>query len=296
MGIVLIALITPLMPAWGQGAESSFPLEPVHASSVALGGAGTALPGAQFFLLNPAATAKVHTAELSHWTSPLGAQDVALALSHGGRWGTLRVGARRRYWDNVASDLGLTDLTVGEQSIVVGFARTDFRDRIAWGLALARLDADYLGARAHAWAVDVGVRADAGRGLLLGVSLLHLGTDFQTSGTPAPLPTRVRPGVGWARHVGSLQVLAALDLPFALTLDAPPDVHAGIEAGRTWGPVNAVTRAGYSSLTDRDGHGSRLTKWSLGGGLRLRQVSANVAYVLGGVFGPERFISLSIYW
>ena len=294
--LLALALATPLAGASAQGAESSFPLEPLHASSVALGGAGVALPGAQFFLLNPAATAKAHAAELSHWLSPMGAQDVALSVSHGGGWGTVRVGARRRSWGDVARDLGLTDLTVAEQSIGLGFARTGANDRVAWGFSVARLDADYLGARAHAWAIDLGARANAGKGLVLGVSLLHLGTDFRSGDTPSPLPARIRPGAGWTGQIGSLRVLAAADLPFALRLDAPPDVHAGVEVGRTWGNVNAVTRAGYTSLADRDGRGSRLTKWSLGGGLRLRQISANVAYMLGGVFGPERFLSLSIHW
>lgn len=297
LGMLLLAAAwaTP-RDATGQGAESSFPFEPLHASAVAVGGAGVALRGAQFALLNPAAFADGRGAELSHWALPIGAQDYSLSLSHGGRWGTIRLAARRRDWGEIAGDLGLSDLTAGEQSITVGFARTALHERLAWGLSVARLDADYVGARTHAWAIDLGAGAVLGRGFLFGVSLLHLGHGFESNGTPTRLPARIRPGVAWEGRMAGLHASAAADLPVSLALDSPPDVHAGFELGRTGGSVNAFIRAGFSSLVDRDGGTSRRNRGSVGGGLRVSHVIVDIAYMLGGVFGPERFISLSIEW
>lgn len=295
-GAVLLAVSLPVSIARAQGAESSFPLEPLHASAVGLGAAGVAVRGAPFFSLNPAATAQVRGVELSHWTSPTGARDVAFALGHGSAWGTVRLAVRRRTWGSIAGDLGLTDLTVGEQSIVMGFARRELHERLNWGLSFGRLDADYLGTRQHAWSVDLGAQANAGHGFLIGLSILHLGTDFQTDGTAIPLPTRIRPGIAWERQTRQLRVLAAADVPFAIASDVPSDFHAGAEVGGTWGTLNAMIRGGYQSLADRDGGASRQGKWSVGGGLRVLQIRADVAYVLGGVFGPERFLSLSLHW
>jgi hypothetical protein len=58
-------------------AESAFPFEPLHAWPVALGGAGVALRGAPFSLLNPAASVGEHGAEINHRASPIGARDYA---------------------------------------------------------------------------------------------------------------------------------------------------------------------------------------------------------------------------
>lgn len=93
-----------------------------------------------------------------------------------------------------------------------------------------------------------------------------------------------------------MSVLAAVDVPIALASDIPADFHAGAEVGGTWGPLDAMIRDGYQSLGDRDGGASRQGKWSVGGGLRVLHFRADVAYVLGGVFGPERFLSLSLHW
>lgn len=276
--------------------ESNFPFDPVHAWPVALGGAGVALGGSQFSILNPAAAADEHAAEISHRASPIGAQDYAISLGVGGSWGTVHVAARRRDWGAIASDLGLNDLTVGEQSLSVAFARPIVRKKVAWGVSIARLDANYLGARTGTWAFNAGVKAAIGRGFTLGVALLQAGQGFATDGGRAPLPTRIRPGAAWHGRLGRIQLTAAADVPVPVRFDAPPDLHAGVEVRRTWGPVSAATRGGLRSLASHDGIGSRQAVWTLGGGISMGPVTADVAYAFGAVFGDERFVSLTIHW
>lgn len=204
--------------------------------------------------------------------------------------------ARRRDWGEIARDLGLDDLTAGEQSVSLAFAGPAIRERLLWGVSLARLDANYVGARTGGWAADAGTQAVIGRGFSVGVSLLHAGRGFESDGGRAPLPTRIRPGAAWEGRLGRLRLAAATDLPVPVGLDSPPDVHTGVEFRGTWGPVNAATRVGYRSLVNRDGTGSRNGAWALGGGLRFARVAADIAYSFGAVFGDERFISLTVRW
>jgi hypothetical protein len=89
---------------------------------------------------------------------------------------------------------------------------------------------------------------------------------------------------------------AAIDLPIRVSLDSPPDVHAGLELGGTWGPAKAGIRTGYRSLVNRDVAASRQAAWSLGGGVTVGPLAADIAYTFGAVFGDERFISLSVDW
>jgi len=277
-------------------AESNFPFEALHAWPVALGGAGAGLHGAQFSLLNPAAIVGDHAAEVSHRATPIGARDYAISVSFSGLWGTIHVGARRRDWGAIARDLGLYDLTAGEQSVSVGFARSIGGNRVTWGASLARLDANYLGARTGTWAFDGGTQAVVGRGFSLGIAVLQAGRGFESETGRAPLPTRLRPGAAWQGQIGKLHLTAAGDVPFSLHRDAKPDVHMGLELRATWGSVSAASRAGYRSLANRDGSGTREGTWALGGGLSMGPVAADVAYAFGAVFGDERFISLTVRW
>jgi hypothetical protein len=254
-----------------------------------------ALGGAQFSILNPAAAAGEHAAEISHRASPFGARDYAISVGSGGRWGTIQVAARRRDWGEIASDLGLNDLTAGEQSLSISFARPIIRHRLMWGVSVDRLDANYLGARTSAWAFNTGAQATIGGGFALGIALLQAGPGFRSDGGRAPLPTRIRPGVAWQGRLGRLQLTAAADLPVPTRLDSPPDLHIGVELRGTWGPVSAATRGGFRSLANRDG-GSRQPAWALGGGVSMGPVTADVAYAFGAVFGDERFISLTVRW
>ncbi len=290
-------VVCHLPSALAQGrTETSFPLEPLNAWAVALGGAGAAKQGAAFSSLNPAALAGERGAELSHRASPIGTRDYAIAAGHAGRWGTLRITARRRDWGEIAHDLGVDGLTAGEQSVALTFADRVLRGRVAWGVSLARLDADYLGSRSGTWAADLGAQGYLGRGFGLGVALLHAGKGFENDGGRAPLPTRLRPGVAWEGRLGTLHLAMAGDLPLPVALDAPPDAHAGAEIGSSWGSVTAAVRTGYRSLVNRDGSGSRLGAWTLGGGIRVGRLAADIAYTFGVVFGDERFVSLSLHW
>ncbi len=296
LGLALAGACSAVAGAAAQRAESNFPLEPLHARPVALGGAGVALRGAEFSLLNPAASAGTRGAELSHRASPIGARDYAIALAAGAHWGTIRMAARRRDWGQIAADLGLTDLTVGEQSLSLAYAGRAVRERLGWGVSFARLDANYLDSRTATWAMDAGAQGVLGRGFSLGLSLLHAGRGFAGDSGPAALPARLRPGVAWQGKVRGLRVATALDLPTRLALDSPPDVHAGLEVGGAWGPAKAAIRSGYRSLLNRDAGGSRQGAWGLGGGLNVGRIAVDIAYTFGVVFGDERFVSLSIRW
>jgi len=293
---LLVVCSLPTSAAAQERTESSFPFEPLNAWAVALGGAGAGKHGAAFSSLNPAALAGERGAELSHRASPIGTRDYAIAAGHAGRWGTLRIAARRRDWGEIAQDLGIEGLTAGEQSIALTVADRVIRGRAAWGLSLARLDADYLGSRSGTWAADAGAQVYLGRGFGVGVALLHAGKGFENEGGRAPLPTRIRPGVAWEGRLGPLHLATAGDLPVPLALDSPPDMHAGVEVGGTWGPVTGAARAGYRSLVNRDGSASRQGAWTLGGGIRLGRIAVDIAYTFGIVFGDERFVSLSLHW
>ncbi len=296
LGLALVGACSAAAAAPAQRTESNFPLEPLHAWPVALGGAGVALRGAEFSLINPAALAGTHGAELSHRASPIGAREYAISVAVGGHWGTIHMAARRRDWGEIAADLGLSDLTVGEQSLSLAYAGRAIHNRLGFGVSFARLDANYLDARTATWAMDAGVQGVVGRGFSLGLALLHAGRGFSGDSGPAPLPARLRPGVAWQGKVRSLRVATALDLPVRSALDAPPDVHAGLEVGGTWGPAKAAVRTGYRSLVNRDAGGSRQGAWALGGGLNVRRIAVDIAYTFGVVFGDERFVSLSIRW
>ena len=280
----------------GQRAESVFPFEPVHAWPVALGGAGVALRGAQFSLLNPAASAGERAAEISHRASPIGAEDYAISVDFGGHWGTIRLAALRRDWGEIARDLGLDGVTAGEQSVSLAFAGPAIGKRFTWGLSLARLDANYVGSRTGTWALDGGGQGLLGRGFSFGVAVLHAGRGFESEGGRAPLPTRIRPGGAWQGRLGRLHAVLAADLPVPASFDSPPDLHTGVELGGTWGRVSAATRGGFSSLANRDGSGSRQGVWALGGGIGMGPIAADIAYAFGAVFGDERFVSLTIRW
>lgn len=298
LGFPLLMLCSLPAAAVTQGAraESNFPFEPLHASTVALGGAGAALQGMAFSSLNPAASAGERGAEASHRASPIGARDYLISVGHGGGWGTVRATARRRDWGQIARDLGLPDLTVGEQTVAVTFADRAAGDRLAWGVSLARLDADYLGARTGTWSMDVGTQVRLPRGVRIGAGVLHLGNGFRGDEGRSPLPTRLRPGVAWQGRIWRLQLAAAVDLAVPPAFDSPPDVHTGAEVHHTTGPVTGALRAGYRSLVNRDGSGSRRGDLALGGGLRIGWIAADIAYSFGAVFGDERFVSLSVIW
>ena len=293
--LVLAAWSHPVrVAAQGSVGESGFPFEPMHAQPVAFGGAGVAMRGAPFALVNPAALAGARGAELSHRASATGARDYAMAVTHGGRWGTMRLAARRRDWGDVARDLGLQGVTAGEQSLSFTFARTAVADHMAWGLSVARLDADYVGAHTATWAFDGGTDAAIGRGFSVGVAVLHAGQGFKTSGDRAPLPTRIRPGTAWQGRIGHVRLATVTDLALPIRSGTQPDLHAGLQLGGTWGSASAAARAGYRSLASPGG--PRQGSWEIGGGLTLGPFTADMAYIFGVVLGDERYISLDVRW
>ena len=286
----------PAIQAQTASGESTFPFDPWHARAVALGDAGVAMVGQEFATLNPAATIGGRGAELSHRASPIGVRDYELSVGHGSRWATVRATIRRRDWGDLAQDLGVEGLTAGEQSLAVTVADRAGLGPWAWGLSVARLEADYLGTRTGTWATDLGVQLTVNRGLTLGAALLHAGRGFPSGMGVTPLPTRFLSGAAWERSIGRLDVVAAGDVAVPIRARAPPDLHAGAEIRHTTGAVTVGMRAGYRSLANRDGSGSSERMWTVGGGLRVRPIQMDVAYSLNRLFGSERLLSLSIAW
>ncbi len=276
-------------------APSTFPFDAWNARAAALGGAGTAGAGLEFSSANPAAVAGARGGQFSRHASPGDATDSNLSVALGGRaWGTVELSFRRRDWGEVAKDLGLEDLTAGEQSVGLGYALRLAGGRVALGASAARLDADYLGARSSGWAFDVGAQASPGRGTRVGVSLLHAGS-MSGEGDTADLPTQLRGGVGWAGRVRSLELAALADAGLPRS-GSGMDLHAGVEAGYSAGPVRASGRAGWRSLGNPYGDGSAERSWSVGGGAEIARVRFDVAQALGGTLGDETFLSLSVRW
>jgi hypothetical protein len=117
-----------------------------------------------------------------------------------------------------------------------------------WGVALARLDANYLGARTGTWAVDAGAQAVMGRGFSLGIALLHAGRGFESDGGRAPLPTRIRPGAAWQGRLGRLHAAVVADVPVPARLDSPPDLHTGVELRGNGGPSAPRPAPGIAPL------------------------------------------------
>ncbi len=290
----LAAWTSPRATAAQGRAESGFPFDPMQARAIGLGGAGAALRSPPFYYLNPAALADNRGAELDHRTSPLGTRDYAISVGHGGRWGALRITARRRDWGELAQDLGLSGVTAGERSVSLAFARKGFQQRVAWGFSVGRLDADYVGARTGTWSLDLGTQARVGGGLAVGLALLHAGRGFATEAGRAPLPTRIRPGAAWEGQLGKVRLVSAVDVAVPVRTGAGVDMNTGVEVSGTWGSASAASRVGYRSIANPDG--SRQGSWALGGGVTLGPLGVDIAYTFGLVFGNERFTSLVVRW
>jgi hypothetical protein len=248
----------------------------------------------EYAVLNPASLAGARGAQFSRHNSAAGSKDDLIALAHTGRWGTVGVTFQRRDWGEVARDLGLDDLSAGEQDVSMGYARSVGRFRA--GAAVGRLDTDYLGVRAGGWAVDAGVQADAGRGIRLGTALIHAGRLENDEGQEVRLPTRVRSGGAWTVARSSLELTATGDVALPVEGGADPDFHAGAEGGYQRAGMSVVLRAGWRSLGNPYGAGEAEQNWTFGAGASFGRIRADLARAVRGSFEDETFLSLSVVW
>lgn len=293
---VIASLVASPCASFAQGevVSSTFPFPAWHAAPAAEGGAGSARPGMEYAVLNPAALAGARGGQFSRHDSPAGSDDNLITLAHTGRWGTLGVTFQRRDWGEVARDLGLDDLSAGEQDISVGYARVLGQFRA--GVSVARLDTDYLGVRAGGWGVDVGMQADAGRGLRVGAAMIHAGRLENDEGDPVRLPARVRSGGSWTLTRSALAVTTSGDVAVPLEGKRDPDLHAGVQAGYGRGSLGAVLRTGWRSLGNPYGAGEAEKNWTFGGGVSFGKLRADLARAVGGSLDDETFLSLSVGW
>lgn len=298
MGAVLLCVGSLWARAQRDRAESTFPFEPWNAQAVAVGGAGVAAGGLAFLAVNPAAAAGRRTALVSYRRSPAGLRDYAVELAHRWSWGTLALAVRRRDWGEVASDLGLGDLTAGEQSLGAGYAHELLGGRLRWGVALSRLNQDFLGNRAGGWAADVGVQASLAGGLRAGAALLHMGEGMEASGSrdAGRLPSRARAGAEWQGRLGSFRVVALSDVAVPLRRYSGLDLHVGMALDYGAGPLVAGGRAGWRALADSHGTGRNETAVSFGGALGLGPVGVEIATAPRGAIGTDLVVSLSARW
>lgn len=281
--------------AHAQAASGTFPFPPWHAGAAAVGGAGTAARGLEFTAVNPAALDGVRGAQFSHHDSPAGSQDGAIVLAHGGAWGTVSLAFQRRDWGAVAEDLGLADLSAGEQAVRVAYARP-LASRVSVGAAVSRLDSDYLGVRAGGWALDAGVQANAGAGLRLGAALVHAGRLRNDEEEEVRIPSRVRAGGAWTRPAGPVAVTLLADAAMPMEGERTADLHLGSEARYARAALTASLRGGWRSLGNPYGAGDAERAWSFGGGMALGRIRADVARTVGGSLDDETFLSLSLSW
>jgi hypothetical protein len=293
LALCALAAVAPEVSA--QTTSTTFPFPPWHARTAGLGGVGAALGGLEFGGLNPAAYAAARGAQFSHHQSAAESQDGALSLAHGGEWGTISLSLQRRDWGAVAADLGLDDLSAGEQSLSVGYAARLAGPRLSFGAAVFRLDTDYLGVRSSGWALDAGIQARPGAGVQLGAALTHAGRLENDEGEEIRLPTRARVGAAWTARRGALALTTAADAA-ALLRASGVDLHLGSEATYARGAVAGAVRAGWRTLANPYGAGYNEGSWSVGAGAALGRIRADVARTTSGSLEDETFLSLSFSW
>lgn len=274
---------------------STFPFEAWNAKAAALGGAGTAASGVEFAPLNPAALAGVSGAQISRHVGASDAEDIHADVATRTRFGTVAVSFRRRDWGRVAEELGLDDLTAGEQALGIAYAVAPGVGRVSAGAAVSRVDTDYLGAKSGGWSVDAGARLALRRDLHVGGSLLHSGRMTDDADEPTKLPTQLRAGGGWTPKFGLVDALLLADVALP-TGGEGSDVHAGVGASADVGAVRVSTRAGWRSLGNPYGDDSSERSWSFGGGAGFGPIEVDLAHATGGTLGGETFLSLSIRW
>ncbi len=281
--------------AQDQAASATFPFPPWHARAAALGGAGTAEAGLEFTVANPAALAGARGAQFSFHEAPAGSDDGLIALASGGRWGTASLLFQRRDWGAVARELGLDDLSAGEQAIRLGYARALGRV-VTVGAAVSRLDSDYLGVRTGGWAVDAGVQARLAAGVRAGASIVHAGRLTNDEGEEVRVGGRARAGVSLARPAGPVTVAVLADAATPLRGERTVDAHLGSELRYARGAAGATLRGGWRSLGNPYGAGDAEQAWSFGAGLALGRIRLDLARTAGGSLDDETFVSLSLSW
>lgn len=286
--------------AWPAGARaqtsSTFPFPPWHARAAAVGGAGVAARGLEFTVLNPAGLEGARGAQFSFHEAPAGSNDGLVTLAYGDGWGTASLAFQRRDWGAVAEELGLDDLSAGEQAIRLGYARSLPGTGLTVGAAVSRLDSDYLGVRTGGWAVDAGLQGELVAGLRGGVSVIHAGSLTNDEGEEVTVPGRLRAGTAFTRPAGPLAVTVLADVGSPLEGDRTLDAHLGSEVRYSRSAFAGTVRAGWKSLGNPYGAGEAERAWSFGGGIALGRIRADVARTTGGSLEDETFISLSLTW
>lgn len=289
--------VSQALSAQDTRAESTFPFDPWNARAVALAGAGAGSVGLAFLGVNPAAVAGERSAVASYRSSPAGLRDYGIEAAQSLEWGTLAFAIRRRDWGEVAGDLGLSDLTAGEQALAVAYANEVLRGRVRLGLALSRLDQDFLGNRTGGWAVDLGAQGYVGWGFQLGASALHLGEGLgEGTGEAAPLPSRFRGSVSWVSRMNRLNLAAVSDVAIPFRSGPGVDLLLGLGVDYAVGDLTAGARAGWFSLGDRYGTGSSEKSLSFGGTVGVGPVGVEIATAPRGVIGSDLVVSLTARW
>ncbi|GIX08226.1 MAG: hypothetical protein KatS3mg115_2629 [Candidatus Poribacteria bacterium] len=292
---VWAAVPTALWAAEGAGTRAFPSLNiAVGAQPVAMGEAGVALvEDAYAPFWNPAGLAHVERAQIAlfnnAWLLDLRQNGGALVRPLGASAG---ISAHLTYLDygelvrrdESGAETGLFrpyDLTAG---LGLGFRVSD---RLAVGLVGKYLRQQIDTAKADAFAVDLGLRADLpDRGLAFGAALQHLGSALRFDGKSYSLASALRVGVGY--RAWEDRAAGALDLLFPFGDD--PQLSVGLSyllGGRL------SLRAGYRYTIGGNDLGA-VSGITAGFGLLLETLVVDYAFVSYGELGPTNRVSLGL--
>jgi len=253
---------------------------PGSARAAGMGGAGAAIVGdAGAVFTNPAGLATVHrlALEASYESYPSGA-----TLSTG----ALALRAGRFTWGAGAAALGQSYTSAD----LLGVSSLVFRTGLAAiGTSVKYVRETVAGARADAWAGDIGLAIAVFDLMALGASVQNIGGDL---GGGSHLPRRTGAGftMNYVDPQGSYRLLTTVEgqWPSRATGGGSPFLVLGVEGGVVRPGLGLLARVGYV------GHSvaTRAAPFTWGGSLELGRLHLDYAYRADDTLGARQRMGL----
>lgn len=297
-GLVLLAFCALANAAFAGGETGADVLKARPSARAAAMGEAYAALGDDLGVMayNPAGLALIKGPSLSflHFAQVAGVSTENISYAHPLSFGTLGVGLLFRNQPDIANPLA-TDAPVSAWDLVLGASYagrpgkwlTELPERLAvadFGLNikyvrshLSRFDAD-------TFAIDAGLRAELGEGLIGGVSVLNMGPPIKFIDVADPLPATLLLGVSRA-----FDPIAGNRISLAVDMETPLQgalrLHFGAE---DWLGDSFALRAGY--LLD---NGESLNGFTAGFGVRL--IQEGLVFNLDYALRPYYYAGFSSY-
>jgi len=223
VGILLVLLLASSLWAKGAGTSGAIVLEqPVGARACGMAEAYTAVGGDIGVLhYNPAGLISLTRREASFTYQRGLADDNFMSLLYGQPTRIGVFGGAFSYY--AAGDIELIDLDGNESTVkaeedflvVVGFARK-FVEKLPAGINLKIVSSRLVEAEsATSFAVDFGALYEPPvEGLMLGLAMRNLGTEFKFIDEGDPPPLTISLGGAYKKAFGNQKILVSLDFPF----------------------------------------------------------------------------------